>query len=111
MEPHFVKFYASSRTGLKAQAISAVSDAKHRGSTILVVGLDNIARLDDAAVSAVIVALRELRKMGGTVRLVTQSVTHRRFLRALELDRIVEVFATDEEAVAGHRSAVAYIGE
>jgi anti-anti-sigma regulatory factor len=111
MEPLLVKFYASSRTGLRAQAMSAVTDARRRGSNVLVVGLDNIARLDDAAVAAVIVALRELRKMGGTVRLVTQSIAHRRYLNALKLDRVFEIFATDEDAVARNRSAIAYIGE
>lgn len=98
MEPFFVEFYASSPTGLRAQATAAVSDAIRGGSTILVVGLDNLARLDAPAVSAAIVALRGIREIGGTVRLVTQSATHRRSLKAMGLDRVFDVFATREEA-------------
>jgi anti-anti-sigma factor len=98
MQSLFVEFYASSRTGLRAQAMSAVNEAKRRRSTILVVGLDSLASLDDAAIAATIVALRGLRETGGTVRLVTQSVTHRRYLEAMGLDRIFDVFASYEEA-------------
>jgi|ERR1700677_1593997 hypothetical protein len=98
MKPFFVEFYASSPSGLRAQATAAVNDAKRRGSTILIVGLDSLVRLDDPVVSATIVALRGLRAIGGTVRLVTQSVTHRRQLEAIGLDRVFDVFATFEEA-------------
>ena len=98
MEPLFVEFYASSPTGLRAQATAAVSDAIRGGSTILVVGLDNLARFDAAAISAAIVALRGLREIGGTVRLVTRSATHRRSLEATGLDHVFDVFATREEA-------------
>ena len=98
MEPLFVDFYASSPTGLRAQATDAVNDALRRRSTILVLGLDNLARLDAAAISAAIVALRGLREIGGTVRLVTHSATHRRSLEAMGLDRVFDVFATHEEA-------------
>jgi|ERR1700723_234473 anti-anti-sigma regulatory factor len=98
MKPLFVEFYTSSPSGLRAQATAAVSDAIQRRSTILVVGLDSLARLDDAVISAIIVALRGLRAIGGTVRLVTQSVTHRRHLAAIGLDRVFDVFATAEEA-------------
>jgi anti-anti-sigma regulatory factor len=98
MKPHCVEFYASSPNGLRAQATAAVSDAMRRGSTILVVGLDSLSRLDDAEISATIVALRGLRETGGTVRLVTQSVAHRHLLKAMGLDRIFGVFASFEEA-------------
>jgi anti-anti-sigma regulatory factor len=98
MKPHFVEFYTSSPNGLRAQAKAAVSDAMRRGSTILVVGLDSLPRLDDSAIAATIVAMRGLRATGGTVRLVTQNVTHRRLLEALGLDRIFGVFASFEEA-------------
>src|SRR5271168_2711750 len=98
MKPHFVEFYASSPNGFRAQAMAAVSDAMRQGSTILVVGLDSLSRLDDAAISATIVALRGLREIGGTVRLVTQSVAHREHLEAMALDRIFGVFASFEEA-------------
>jgi anti-anti-sigma regulatory factor len=98
MKPHFVEFYASSPNGLRAQATAAVSDTMRGGSTILVVGLDSLSRLDDAALSATIVALRGLRETGGTVRLVTHSLAHRRQLEAMGLDRIFGVFASFEEA-------------
>jgi anti-anti-sigma regulatory factor len=106
MQPLFVEFYASSQTGLRAQATSAVNEAKRRRSTILVVGLDSLARLDDAAIAATIVALRGLRETGGTVRLVTQSVTHRRQLKALGLDRVFDVFASYEEAGLRGKDAI-----
>jgi anti-anti-sigma regulatory factor len=105
MKPIFVEFYASSRTGLRAQATAAVSDAQHHGSTILVVGLDSLSKLDDAAVSAAILALRGLREIGGTVRLVTQSGSHRRRLFALGLDRIFDVFPSLDDAVVDNKNA------
>jgi hypothetical protein len=46
-----------------------------------------------------IVALRRLREAGGTVRLVTQSVAHRKRLVVTGLDRIFDVFATAEDAL------------
>jgi anti-anti-sigma regulatory factor len=98
MKPHLVEFYASSPVGLRAQAVEAVNDALSRGSTLLILGLDNLSTLDDAALSATIVALRRLREAGGTVALITQSVAHRKRLVATGLDRIFDVFATAEEA-------------
>jgi anti-anti-sigma regulatory factor len=109
MKPLFVEFYASSRTGLRAQATAAVNEAKRRGSTTLVVGLDSLATLDDAAISATIVALRGLRETGGTVRLVTQSVTHRQHLKAMGLDRIFAIFASFEEAAQPDERAVSRV--
>ena len=96
MKPSFVEFYTSSPTGLRAQATAAVTDAKRRGSRILIVGLDSLVKLDDAAISATIVALRGLRALGGTVRLVTQSVTHRRHLAAIGLDRVFDAICQDK---------------
>jgi anti-anti-sigma regulatory factor len=98
MKPLFVEFYASSPTGLRAQATAAVNDALRHGSTVLVLGLDSLAMLDDAAVSATILALRGLRAAGGTVRLVTQSGKHLRRLDALGLNRIFDVFGSLDEA-------------
>jgi anti-anti-sigma factor len=98
MKSHFVELYASSPVGLRAQAVEAVNDALRRGSTLLVLGLDSLSTLDDAALSAMIVALRRLREVGGTVRLVTQSVAHRKRLVVAGLDRIFDVFASAEEA-------------
>ena len=94
MGPLFVEFYTSSPTGLRAQATAAVNDAKRRRSKTLVFGLDNLAELDDAAISAAILALRGLHEIGGTVRLVTQNATHRRHLEAMGLDRIFDIGET-----------------
>jgi len=99
MKPLFVEFYTSSPTGLRAQARAAVTDAIRRHSTVLVVGLDNLSTLDDAVISAAVVALRGLREVGGTVRLVTQNITHRRHLESAGLDRIFDVFASFQDAV------------
>jgi len=98
MRPHFVEFYASSPKRLRAQATAAVNETLRQGSTTLVVGLDSLSILDDAAISGTIVALRGLREIGGTVRLVTQSVAHRRHIEAIGLDRIFDVFSSFDEA-------------
>jgi anti-anti-sigma factor len=98
MKPLFVEFYTSSPTGLRAQAADAVNDALSRGSKVLVVGLDSLSSLDNAAISATIVALRRLRENGGTVRLVTRSAAHRQHLSSMGLDRIFDVFTSFEEA-------------
>jgi anti-anti-sigma regulatory factor len=98
MKQLFVEFYASSPTGLRAQARAAVNDAIRQHSTVLVVGLDNLKTLDDAVISAAIVALRGLREVGGAVRLVTQNIPHRRQLESAGLDRIFEIFASFKDA-------------
>jgi anti-anti-sigma regulatory factor len=100
MKPLVVEFNASSPDGLRAQARAAVNDAIRRRAKVMLVGLDGLAILDDAAISAAIVALRGLREVGGTVRLVTRSVTHRRSLESMGLDRIFDVFAGFEDAGA-----------
>lgn len=98
MKPHVVEFYESSPVGLRAQATDAVDGALRRGTTSLVFGLDSLSALDDAAISAIIVALRRLREIGGTVGLVTQSAAHRERLMLTGLDCIFDVFASAEEA-------------
>jgi anti-anti-sigma regulatory factor len=112
MKPLVVEFNASSPAGLRAQARVAVNDAMRRRAKVMVVGLDRLAVLDDAAISAAIVALRGLREVGGTVRLVTQSVTHRRRLESMGLDRIFDVFAGFEDAgVRDDQRAVSFPGQ
>jgi anti-anti-sigma regulatory factor len=91
MKPSFVELYASSSNGIRAQATSAVDDALHRGATLLVLGLDNLPALDDAVLSAAIVALRRLREIGGNVRLATQNPAHQKRLAQAGLDRIFAV--------------------
>jgi anti-anti-sigma regulatory factor len=98
MKPHVVEFYESSPAGLRAQAADAVDGALRRGTTILVLGLDSLSTLDDAAISAIIVALRRLREIGGTVGLVTQSAAHRKRLMLTGLDCIFDVLGSAEEA-------------
>jgi anti-anti-sigma factor len=98
MKPHFVEFRASSPVGLRAQAVDAADAALRRGTNLLVLGLDSLSMLDDASIAAMIVALRRLREIGGTVRLVTQSAAHRKRLMLTGLDRIFDVFASAEEA-------------
>jgi anti-anti-sigma regulatory factor len=102
MRPHFVEFYSNLPIGLRAQAADAANDALRRGSTVLILGLDRLSTLDHEALSATIVARRRLREFGGTVRLVTRSVAHRKRLAAAGLDRIFDVFTSAEEAQALH---------
>jgi anti-anti-sigma regulatory factor len=91
MKPSFVEFYASSSSSIRAQATSAVDDALLHGTTLLVLGLDNLPALDDTVLSAAIVALRRLREVGGSVRLATQNPAHRKRLAQTGLDRIFPV--------------------
>jgi anti-anti-sigma regulatory factor len=91
MKQHFVEFYASSPAGLRAQAVNAVDDALRRGTTFLALGLDSLAILDDAAIAAMIVALRRLRETGGSVKLVTHSAEHRKRLAATGLATVFDV--------------------
>jgi anti-anti-sigma regulatory factor len=98
METPFVEYYASSAAGLRAQATAAVDDALRRGATLLVLGLDNLPELDDAVIAATIVASRRLRDVGGSIRLVTQSASHRQRLSRMGLDRVFAIFASAEDA-------------
>jgi len=91
MKPSFVELYASSSSSIRAQAASAVDDALRHGTTLLVLGLDNLPALDDTVLSAAIVALRRLRDLGGSVRLATQNPAHQKRLAQTGLDRIFAV--------------------
>jgi anti-anti-sigma regulatory factor len=86
IQPLFVELYASSPMGLRAQTVAAADETLRQGATTLVLGLDNLPTLDDAAISATIVALRKLRESGGTVRLATRNADHRRHLALTGLD-------------------------
>lgn len=97
-QPLFVELYASSRTGLRAQTLAAVSQALRQGTMILMLGLDSLPTLDDAVIAATIVALRRIRERGGTVRLVTRSVEHRTRLALAGLDRVFDIFSSAEDA-------------
>src|SRR5580704_11255842 len=99
MKTSFAQYYASSAAGLQAQSRAAVDDALGRGAKLLVLGLDNLPALDDAAISATIAASRRLREAGGSVRLVTQRASHRERLSLTGLDRVFRVFASAEDAV------------
>ena len=103
-EPLFVEIYSSSPTGLRAQAEAAAAEALRRRTTFLLLGLDSLAAFDDAAMLAMIVALRRLREIGGTVRLVTRNAGHRERLALTGLDRVFDVFASAEGA------AIAVVG-
>jgi anti-anti-sigma regulatory factor len=67
-------------------------------STNLLLGLDGLPIVDDAAISATIVALRRIRSIGGTVRLVTGKASHRQRLAQIGLDRVFDIIASPEEA-------------
>ena len=90
--------YASSATGLRAQAVRAADDALARGRATLVIGLDNLKAFDDAVASATILALRRLRDAGGSVRLVTANDAHRQRLALTGLDRVFEIYPNACEA-------------
>jgi anti-anti-sigma regulatory factor len=93
-----VELYSSSLGGLRAQTVAAAHETLRRSATVLVLGLDSLAALDDAAISATIVALRILREVGGTVWLVTGNAAYRDYLALTGLDRIFEVWASVSEA-------------
>jgi anti-anti-sigma regulatory factor len=95
---HFVELYSSSPTGLRAQTAAAVDETLERRSTTLLLGLDRLSILDDAVISATIVALRRLRDIGGTVHLVTCNTSHREHLARIGLNRVFGIFASAEEA-------------
>jgi anti-anti-sigma regulatory factor len=90
-----IDLYASSTSGFRAQAVAAADDALNAGSILLVLGLDCLTEFNDAAASATIVALRKLREVGGSVRLVTDNADHLIRLEATGLDRIFEIVPTE----------------
>ena len=90
--------YASSATGLRAQAVRAADETLERGRDTLVIGLDNLAAFDDAVASATIVALRRLREAGGSVRLVTAKAAHRQRLALTGLDHVFAIYSDACEA-------------
>jgi hypothetical protein len=87
MAPYFVEVHSGSTTGLRAQTKAAVDEALRRRATTLLLGLDSLSTLDDALLSATIVALRRLRDAGGTVRLVTRKTSQRTRLASADVCR------------------------
>jgi anti-anti-sigma regulatory factor len=98
MKPSIVEVYASSPIGLRAQVAAAVDHALELGATVVVFGLDSLPEIDDSALSAIIIALRRLREVGGSIRLVTQSAAHRERLAVTGLDRVFAVFPSADDA-------------
>ncbi len=90
--------YSSSLTGLRAQAANAAEETLRAGHKTLVLGIDSLGAFDDAAASATIVALRRLREVGGSVRLVTRNAAHRAQLALTGLDHVFDVYANACEA-------------
>jgi anti-anti-sigma regulatory factor len=86
-----IDLYTSSPSGLRAQAVAAADETLQAGRTLLVLGLDCLTEFDDAVLSATIVALRKLREVGGSVRLVTHNADHYSRLEAAGLTHIFEV--------------------
>ena len=83
--------------GLRAQTKAAVEQTLRQDQKTLVFGLDSLPVLDDAAVSAFILAQRKMRDAGGSVRLVTQRPAHRQYLALTGLNRVFDVAARAEE--------------
>jgi hypothetical protein len=73
--PYFVKLHSGSPTELRAQTAIAVEETLRLHTASLLLGLDGLSILDDALIAGTIVALRKLRDVGGTVRLVTGNNT------------------------------------
>lgn len=99
MKPLFAEVLAgSSSAALRAQLAAAAQAALDQGKTTLVLDIDNLPSLDDSAISAIVIALRRLRRAGGTIQLVTDRPDHRDRLAVTGLDQVFEVFGSRPEA-------------
>jgi anti-anti-sigma regulatory factor len=97
-DPHIVELRSSSPAGLRAQTTAAVNEVLVRERATLLLGLDSLSIIDDAVIAALIVALRRLREIGGTVRLITGNAEHRERLARIGLDRVFDIAGGPEEA-------------
>ena len=77
-----VQLLTSSPSGLRAQAVAAADDTIRSGQKQLIVDLDNLTHMDDAVLSALILALRRLRDGGASLRVVTSKHAIRGYLDA-----------------------------
>jgi anti-anti-sigma regulatory factor len=75
-----VQLLTSSPSGLRAQAIAAANETIQSGQKQLIVDLDNLAHVDDAVLSALILALRRLREAGASLRVFTSKDANRGYL-------------------------------
>jgi anti-anti-sigma regulatory factor len=75
-----VQLFASSPSGLRAQAVTAANETIRLGQTQLIVDLDNLTHMDDAVLSALILALRRLREAGASLRVHTSKDPIRSYL-------------------------------
>ena len=75
-----VQLLASSPSGLRAQAIAAANETIRSGKKQLIVDLDNLTQMDDAVLSALILALRRLREEGASLSVLTSKDANRVYL-------------------------------
>ncbi len=98
MNSLFVELLNGSPVALRAQLVDAARSTLTQGKTTLVVALDAVRSLDDAALASLVVALRTLRAAGGTIRLVATREDLRERLALTGLTNVFEVFVSREDA-------------
>lgn len=100
MPSAFLEVLSGSPEAVRAQLDAAVIATLDEGKDTLTVSVDALRELDDAAIAATVRALRRLRAVGGTLRLVTQRDDHRERLAVTGLDRVFDVYDSKTEADA-----------
>ncbi len=87
-----------SAAGLRQQIARAVTDGLHR----LVVDLAEVPLVDSSGLGALIAGLKTARVAGGDLRIARPTAQARGVLELLGLDRVLRLYPTVEEAMAGY---------
>jgi anti-sigma B factor antagonist len=77
--------------------------AANPGSTV-VLDLSSVAFLDSTALGTIVSLLRRVRESGGELRVVLPDTSARRIFEVTSLERVLDVWPTRDEALAGLRS-------
>ncbi len=85
-----------------AQLKQQLSDAVAAGAQRLVVDMAGVAFIDSSGLGALIGGLKAARLAGGDLRIARVGEQARLVLELTRLDRVLQAFATVEEAVADY---------
>lgn len=78
---------------------SAVYEALEAGSTELLISLEGVSTVDSTGVGQIVACLTSARNRGGQLKLMKPSPKVADILAITELDKVLEVFHEEDEAV------------
>ena len=92
----------SIRIGPNCQEIEqAVEEIIHRHETRAIFDLSGVTFIDSSGIGTLVRCLAKLKKLGGTLRLTGVKGMVDGVLKLTQINRVIEIYATAEQAVQG----------